>query len=107
MKQEKHVVLVIALAALLLSASSAFGVSVQSKTHLGGKASNLLAFTANVQPGALGTLSRVMPDGTTEPFEIPEGSVLVVTDVIAAVNGPPAAGLIRGGLLSPSGTGSN
>src|SRR5262249_3389009 len=80
--------------------------SVQSKTHVGGRASNLLTFFGSVSPGEQDDLVRVMPDGTLHAFELPKGSVLVVTDLIVSVNGSPSAGVTRGGLINPSGFGN-
>jgi hypothetical protein len=77
----------------------------QAKTHLGGKASGLVTLFANVPIGTTQDLELQAPDGTTGPFTLPANTVLVVTDLIAAINGLPTPGQTRGGLINQAGTG--
>jgi len=103
----KHVqpLVLVAVAALCLGAGALAGLSAQAKTHAGGKASGMLTFANTLSVGEQAALARILPDGSTDTFALPEGTVLVVTDVIASLNGPAGAGTTRGGLVSPSGIG--
>lgn len=96
--------LVIALlaCAVLLAATTLPGPSAQPKTHLGGKASGLLTLIGSAAAGDTAVLSRVLPDGNVEEFTLPDGMVLVVTDLVATVNGGAASGQMVGGLKPPS-----
>lgn len=90
------------LAALTLVAASASpSFSQQSKTHLGGKASSMVHLWANLAPdGIPQPFALVSPEGTSMgTFAVPEGTVLIVTDLTVGVNGPPAPGVTRGGVL--------
>lgn len=95
-------VLVLALGGLLLAASTLPGASAQPKTHLGGKASGLVTLVGTAAPGESSELSQVLPDGNMEAFLLPDGMVLVVTDLVATVNGGAASGLMTGGLKPPT-----
>ena len=55
---------------------------MQAKTHIGGKASSLVSLSANLLPSEMAAATVVTPEGNTgTPFVLPNGSVLVVTDV--------------------------
>jgi hypothetical protein len=96
----RNTLLVAALAAVLMGAATLPKLSVQAKTDVGGKASGLVAFFGFGDPGDLNPLIFVPPDGSSSSFTLPTGSVLVVTDLVVSTNGPPAAGLTRGGLIA-------
>jgi len=91
-------------AAALLGAAE---LSKQNTTHVGGKPSSLVRLFAIVGVGEDKLLSEVGPDGQIiGPFALPNKSVLVVTDLIASVNGTPNAGVTYGGLVSQALSGS-
>jgi hypothetical protein len=93
------------LIAALVSTSPTMALA-QKKTHLGGKASGLVTLFANVTVGTTTSLQEVGPDGNVVgDFVIPQGRVLVVTDLVVSVNGTPAPGVTRGGLINQSHTG--
>jgi hypothetical protein len=94
-----------ALAALVLTASAPSHAQ-QSKSHLGGRTSDLMTLFANVVPGTTEELALVGPDGNLlGAFTLPAGLVLIVTDLIVSVNLVPEPGVTRGGLINRAGTG--
>jgi hypothetical protein len=106
----RRIVPVFAALAVALAAGPAAAQAVQGKTHLGGKPGALLSLASAgaLNPAAEGPLSVLNPDGTFgEPFELPPGTALVVTDLIATTSGTVAAGTTRGGLRTPEGQHTN
>ena len=93
----------LAAALALAFASDAGAQSAQAKTNVGGKPSGLVALGGNAAPGQNNPLFVQSPDGTAGPeFELPPGTALVVTDLVASLNGAGSAGLTRGGLTTPT-----
>lgn len=97
----RRATLVLAALAAAVAAAPASAQSVQSKTHLGGKASGLVSLYGAAAPGEVNALGINGSDGTVAgAFELPPGTAFVVTDLIATTNGPVAAGTTRGGLTN-------
>jgi hypothetical protein len=97
----RRATLVLAALAAVLAAAPAGAQSVQGKTHLGGKASALVSLGGTAAPGQVSDLILQTSDGSaTVQFELPPGTALVVTDVVATTNGAVAAGTTRGGLVN-------
>jgi hypothetical protein len=94
----KKLLVAAALAAVLIAAGTLPKLTLQPKTHIGGKTSSLVSLFAAAGPGETAALDRMMPDGSLGTFALPAGSVLVVTDMLVTTNGSPSAGLTRGGL---------
>ena len=74
-----------------LEATPARAQTAQGKTHVGGKPSGLVSLFAAVSAGGVATATVVTPEGGSEAFELPAGTVLVVTDLYG--EGPGAAGI--------------
>ena len=99
---------VLAVLSLLLFGSASLAMAQQAKTHLGGKASGLVTLFANVPPGTAAPLQEVDDTGNvTGNFVLPQGRVLIVTDLLASVNGIPIPGITRGGLINQAHTGAS
>jgi len=102
----RYVDLVAATAVIvLLTVATADAQKPQSKTHLGGKASNLIALigTAGTDGSINDTQLIDANGGNAGDFVIPNKSVLVVTDVHVIPTGTP--GLRSGRLRNPGGGG--
>jgi hypothetical protein len=71
----------------------------QRKTHVGARPSALVDLFGNASPGQTVPLSVQEPDGSIGAvFELPPGTSLVVTDLVAHLNSGSPSGLTRGGL---------
>jgi len=56
-------------------------VNAASATHLGRKASEMVSLSGNFNATGEIFFMRTLPDGTSTPFTIPAGKVLIITDV--------------------------
>jgi hypothetical protein len=56
-------------------------VNAASATHLGRKASEMVSLSGNFNAAGEIFFMRTLPDGTSTPFTIPAGKVLIITDV--------------------------
>src|SRR4029079_8515917 len=56
-------------------------VNAASATHLGRKASEMVSLSGNFTPTGEIFFMRTMRDGTSTPFTVPAGKVLIITDV--------------------------
>src|SRR5678816_931526 len=56
-------------------------VNAASATHLGRKASEMVSLSGNFNATGEIFFLRTLPDGTSTPFTIPAGKVLIITDV--------------------------
>ena len=56
-------------------------VNAASATHLGRKASEMVSLSGNFTPTGEIFFMRTLPDGTSTPFTVPAGKVLIITDV--------------------------
>ena len=56
-------------------------VNAASATHLGRKASEMVSLSGNFNATGEIFFMRTLPDGTSTPFTIPVGKVLIITDV--------------------------
>ena len=56
-------------------------VNAASATHLGRKASEMVSLSGNFNATGEIFFMRTLPDGTSAPFTIPAGKVLIITDV--------------------------
>src|SRR4026208_1878286 len=56
-------------------------VNAASATHLGRKASEIVSLSGNFTATGEIFFMRTMPDGTSTPFTVPAGKVLIITDV--------------------------
>jgi hypothetical protein len=94
-------ILVLAAVAGFAAGAPAGAQTAQAKTHLGGKASGLVSLIGSAAPGEINPLRVQGADGSAgAPFELPPGTALVVTDLVATTNGAVAAGTTRGGLMN-------
>jgi hypothetical protein len=81
----------ISLLGTLLAALAAAPAAAKppAKTHLGVAAAEIVSLVPETSPTPPGTTMpltfKLLPEGGAEPFTIPEGTVLVVTDVIATL----------------------
>jgi hypothetical protein len=81
----KGLIVAVAAAAILVFGTQTNAQTSQTKTHIGGKVSSLvsLSHSSSIAPNTTTQLSRVVATGAggLSALVIPEGSVLVVTDV--------------------------
>jgi hypothetical protein len=56
-------------------------VNAASATHLGRKASEMVSLSGNFNNTGEIFFMRTLPDGTSTPFTVPAGKVLIITDV--------------------------
>jgi hypothetical protein len=78
--------------------------AAQAKTHVGGAASSLVTLAATGFPGSDIAFDILTPEGTHSDFVLPEGTVLVVTDVVVRPVNPASSGRVRGAIQAPGGT---
>jgi hypothetical protein len=73
----------------------------QGRTHLGVPPSDFVILQTFLDPEESKQMSRVLLDGTIEPFTLPAQTLLVITDLSVKINGLPVPGIVFAGICFP------